>query len=57
MKLLLPLLACAMFLGSCNTTIGLGRDLRILGEEMEKSSARRQQNRAAEPDPYHSPVY
>ncbi len=25
-------------LSSCNTTIGLGRDMRVLGEGMEKSA-------------------
>lgn len=33
------LLAIAGFaLTSCNTTIGLGRDMRILGAEMEKKA-------------------
>jgi len=57
MKSLLLLLAAAAFLNSCNTTIGFGRDLRILGEEMEKSSAKRKQGgQPIEPD-YGAPVY
>jgi predicted small secreted protein len=27
---------------SCNTTVGLGRDMRILGEEMEKAAQKGQ---------------
>lgn len=57
MKLVFALLAAVVFLNSCNTTIGLGRDLRILGEGMEKSSVNRQQGgQTAEPD-YGAPVY
>lgn len=38
-SLLFSLLALAGFaLSSCNSTIGLGRDLRILGTEMEKKA-------------------
>ncbi len=29
-------------ISSCNTTIGLGRDMRILGQEMEKAAETRQ---------------
>jgi len=36
---LLGIAALAGFvLSSCNTTIGLGRDMRILGAEMEKKA-------------------
>jgi predicted small secreted protein len=41
MKSLILLAGAALFLSSCNTTIGMGRDLRILGEQMENSSASR----------------
>lgn len=34
--------ALACLLGSCNTTIGLGRDMRILGESMESSAHQKQ---------------
>lgn len=38
MKLILLSLAAIAALSSCNTTIGLGRDMRILGSEMEKKA-------------------
>lgn len=34
-------LACG--LSSCNTTIGVGRDMRILGENMENAANKKQQ--------------
>lgn len=36
--LLLTLAASAVFLSSCNTFIGLGRDMRIGGEAMENTA-------------------
>lgn len=30
-------------LSSCNTTIGVGRDMRILGENMERAANNKQQ--------------
>ncbi len=38
MKLILLSLAIIAAFTSCNTTIGLGRDMRILGSEMEKKA-------------------
>lgn len=38
MKLILLSLAVIAAFTSCNTTIGLGRDMRILGSEMEKKA-------------------
>jgi len=38
--LLIVLTATAMLTSSCNTFIGLGRDMRIAGEGMEKSAAK-----------------
>jgi predicted small secreted protein len=35
---LTTLLAASILLSSCNTFIGMGRDMRILGEGMEKTS-------------------
>lgn len=35
-------------LTSCNTTIGFGRDLRVLGENMEHSAVNKQQAGGAE---------
>jgi len=56
MRSLLLLALAALFLGSCNTTIGLGRDLRILGEQMETSSSNRKGGGQAQ-GTYQAPVY
>ena len=34
-------------LSSCNTTIGLGRDMRVLGENMEHTANKKQQGGGA----------
>lgn len=34
------LAACALAVSSCNTIIGIGRDMRIAGEGMEKASTK-----------------
>ncbi len=39
--LLVATLACVVVVSSCNTTIGLGRDLRLLGEGMEKTAQKK----------------
>lgn len=38
--LMLTLAAAGLLLSSCNTFIGLGRDMRIGGEAMEKTANR-----------------
>ena len=38
--LLLTVAAAGMLLSSCNTFIGLGRDMRIGGEAMEKTATK-----------------
>jgi predicted small secreted protein len=38
--LLIALAATAVLTSSCNTFIGLGRDMRIAGEGVEKSAAK-----------------
>lgn len=38
MKLLLLGIIAIAVLPSCNTTIGLGRDMRVLGTEMERKA-------------------
>lgn len=50
-------LAIAGF-ASCNTTIGLGRDMRVLGEQMEQKAGQ-QQGGATGGDDYYggAPVY
>ena len=52
------LLAAAAFvtvLSSCNTTIGVGRDMRILGENMENAANKKQGGGGA--DTSGAPVY
>lgn len=41
MKYLISSFICVFViaLSSCNTTVGLGRDMRILGEQMEKKAS------------------
>ena len=49
-------LACG--LSSCNTTIGVGRDMRILGENMENAANKKQQGGGASTqDTGGAPVY
>ncbi len=52
-SILATLSLLAVFSTSCNTTIGLGRDLRLLGEGMETSA---QKTRSGGEDPG-APVY
>ncbi len=40
LTLLLALASAGMLLSSCNTFIGLGRDMRIGGEAMEKTATK-----------------
>jgi len=43
---------------SCNTTIGVGRDMRILGENMEKAAVKGQGSGGGGSDDYSgAPVY
>jgi predicted small secreted protein len=56
-RILLSVVALAAF-PSCNTTIGLGRDMRVLGTEMERIAEETYGGGSAEED--HSggaPVY
>ena len=56
--LLLALATAAVLSSSCNTTIGLGRDMRILGENMEKTANRAQSGGGDSGDQtYGAPVY
>jgi predicted small secreted protein len=53
--LLIASLALASILGSCNTVVGVGRDMRITGEQMENiSNKARGQN---QDDPSGAPIY
>jgi predicted small secreted protein len=46
--------AVAIFSSACNTTIGLGRDMRILGESMETQA---QKTKRGDHDSSSAPVY
>lgn len=52
--LLISLSVLAIFSSACNTTIGLGRDMRILGEGMETQA---QKTYRGEEDTSAAPVY
>jgi predicted small secreted protein len=55
---LIAALMAVTVLSSCNTTIGLSRDMRILGESMENRATRiKGGNAGAQSDPYGAPVY
>lgn len=53
--LLLVTAAAGLILSSCNTTIGFGRDLRLLGEGMENSANAKKNGGGG--DPSGAPVY
>jgi predicted small secreted protein len=55
MKMILIGIATALAFSSCNTTIGLGRDMRVLGTEMEKKAENTQGGGSA--DVSGAPVY
>ncbi len=50
------LVVLALMGSSCNTFIGLGRDMRIAGEGMEKSASKASGGGGGE-DPSGAPVY
>jgi len=50
-------LAAAALLSSCNTTIGLGRDMRILGENMENQANKSRGGGGSVQDTSGAPVY
>ena len=53
--LLATTIVCSVFFSSCNTTIGLGRDLRLLGEGMEKNAQKKGEQNAQQQSG--APVY
>ena len=59
MKLIAFSIAALALLSSCNTTIGLGRDLRLLGGGIEKSADSTYNGGGGNiaPDPGGAPVY
>ncbi len=54
--LLIALTVTAVFTSSCNTFIGLGRDMRIAGEGMEKTATKATGGGASE-DTSGAPIY
>lgn len=44
-------------LSSCNTTIGLGRDMRVLGTEMEKKAEQQTGGSSTENPSGAAPIY
>jgi Predicted small secreted protein len=55
--LLLAAAGVVTTLTSCNTTIGLGRDMRILGENMENTANKKLQGGGEAQDTSGAPVY
>lgn len=55
--LLIVLAAAAVLTSSCNTFIGLGRDLRIAGEGMEKTADKAAGSSGGGGDTSGAPVY
>lgn len=55
--LLIALAATAVLTSSCNTFIGLGRDMRIAGEGMEKTANKATGGADAGGDVSGAPVY
>jgi predicted small secreted protein len=55
--LLMALAATAVLFSSCNTFIGLGRDMRIAGEGMEKTADKASGSGNSGGDTSGAPVY
>jgi predicted small secreted protein len=55
--LLIALTATALLSSSCNTFIGLGRDMRIAGEGMEKTADKASGGSSGSQDTSGAPVY
>ena len=55
--LLLAAVAVATLFSSCNTMIGLGRDMRMMGDGMEKSANKAQGGGSSSADTSGAPVY
>jgi predicted small secreted protein len=56
MKLTLLSIIAVATLASCNTTIGLGRDMRVLGTEMEKKADETYNGPSGTSDGYSDPA-
>ena len=55
--LLITVAAAGMLFSSCNTMIGLGRDMRMGGESLEKTANKATGGSASDGDTSGAPVY
>jgi predicted small secreted protein len=55
--LLMTVAAVAVLFTSCNTMIGLGRDMRMGGESLEKTASKTASGGSSEGDTSGAPVY
>jgi len=55
--LLIALATAAVLTSSCNTFIGMGRDMRLAGEGMEKTANKAKGGEASSSDTSGAPVY
>jgi predicted small secreted protein len=55
--LLIAAVAVATALSSCNTMIGLGRDMRMAGDGVEKAANKSQSSKGGGGDTSGAPVY
>jgi len=55
--LLIAAVAVATLLSSCNTMIGLGRDMRMMGDGMENSANKAKTGHSSSADTSGAPVY
>ena len=57
MKLILLSLTTIIALASCNTMVGIGRDTRLLGQELEKTAEKAAPNSEYDSGTSGAPVY
>jgi hypothetical protein len=57
MKLIFSSLVAIFVLSSCNTMVGLGRDTRLLGENLEKTAEKSAPNSGYDSGTSGAPVY
>jgi predicted small secreted protein len=57
MKLIFSSLVAIFVLSSCNTMVGLGRDTRLLGENLEKTAEKSAPNSGYDSGASGAPVY
>lgn len=57
MKLILLSFAAIFALASCNTMVGIGRDTRLLGQELEKTAEKSAPNSDSDSGTSGAPIY